>query len=264
LALGGSEVTPLELATGFSVFANEGKEVIPLPIRFVNNRDGRQVSNTEYEVRRLLAMKEKHGTRRILPKPLNWIMVDLMRYVVRRGTATRVRTKGGFTRPVAGKTGTTSNWADGWFGGYTPRLATVIWTGYDERSFSLGPAGSGGNSVAPVFGSYMSDVLGDKKPLRFPRKPRGVKQGGFCTICNGWPTKHCPKNRRTGGYFLEGFGAPGCPQEEWQHYEYSSVNERYQELHGLSDKEIRKRLMQKMLGQKEGQDGKDKKKQDGS
>ncbi len=249
LSLGGSEVTPFELATGFSVFANEGKEVIPFMIRYVNDRDGQELVNIENEIRRILALKEKLGTIQILPKPLNWIMTNLLQHVVDFGTAGTLRRSGGFRRPVGGKTGTTNNWADGWFAGFTPDLTTVVWLGYDDRSFSLGASGTGGTSAAPLFGRYMVDALAKTPATRFPPKPQGVFAGGFCTICNGWPSKYCPKDKRTSGYFLRGFGVSACPKEEWIHTEYTSIDDQFRKSQGLNDEEaMRKRLEEKFLG----------------
>lgn len=249
LALGASEVTPYEMATGFSVFANDGKEVIPFSVRFINDRAGNEIANIEYEIRKNLALKEKDGSIQILPRSLNWIMADLLQFVIRSGTA-RTVVEEGFRRPVGGKTGTSQNWADGWFAGFTPDLTTVIWLGYDDRSLTLGRRGSGGSSAAPLFGRYMVDALASTKATPFPAKPHGVFAGSFCSVCNGWPSEYCPEDKRHSGYFLKGFGARKCPSEKWEHWEYQSINQRFRQVEGITDEEIRKRLEEKFLKSK--------------
>lgn len=247
LALGSSEVTPYEMATAFSVFANEGKEVIPFSIRYITDRDDNEIANIEREVRTILAIKEKRGQIQILPKSLNWIMVNMLRNVVDHGTAGLIRRTAGFRRPVAGKTGTTTNWSDAWFAGFTPNLTTVFWLGYDDRSMSLGPGGSGGNIVAPLYGRFMVDAVRDDPVEQFPPQPYSVRSGGFCGVCNGWPSKFCPKDKIIGGYYLPGFGARSCPDEKWEHWEYRSVNERYREVQGISEKDLRKLIEKRFL-----------------
>ncbi len=251
LALGSSEVTPYEMATAFSVFANEGKEVIPFAIRFITDRDDNEIVNQETEVRTILAIKEKDGSIQILPKALNWIVLDLLQGVVNYGTGGQVRVKGGFKRPAAGKTGTTSNWSDAWFAGFTPNLTTVFWFGYDDRSLSLGAGGSGGNIVAPLWGQYMVDALRNDPIKNFPNMEPGVQSGAFCGVCNGWPTKFCPPGKVIGGYYLPGFGAPSCPKEKWDHWEYRSINQRYQDTEGISEEKLRKMIEEKYLKQME-------------
>jgi penicillin-binding protein 1A len=248
LALGASEVTPYEMATGFSVFANEGKEVIPFAVRFINDRNGNQMSNSEFEIWRNQALKEKDESIQILPKALNWIIADLLQFVVNYGTAHTV-VEEGFRRPVAGKTGTTQNWADGWFAGFTPNLTTVIWLGYDDRSLTLGSRGSGGSSAAPLFGRYMVDALANTEVAHFPSQPGGVYAGSFCSVCNGWPSEHCPKDKRHSGYFLGGFGVHKCPQEAWEHWDYQSINDRFKEVQGITEEMLKKRLEEKFLNQ---------------
>jgi len=213
LALGTSELTPFEMATGFSVYANRGKEVIPFAVRYVVDRDGNEVANIEGEVGEILARKAKTGTIQVISEDVAWIMTSMLQRVVDSGTATEgIRIKGGYTKKGAGKTGTTSNWSDAWFCGFTPDLTAVVWVGYDLSYLSLGTHQAASEVAAPIWGKYMDGVYHGRRDPEFPPMPPGVKQIGA-------------------GYGLEGAKS--------QYYDTSgdevmkSVLERYMEIEGL-------------------------------
>src|SRR3989449_5054076 len=93
-----------------------------------------------------------------------WLMVDMMKDVIRRGTAFSAVWKAGFTQvPAAGKTGTTDDYTDAWFIGYTPELVTGIWVGYDIQQRILEHNAGGGKIVAPAWTAFMRDVY-DRRP----------------------------------------------------------------------------------------------------
>jgi penicillin-binding protein 1A len=144
LGLGTSEVTMLEMVQAFSVFANQGVRVEPYAIQEVKDSSGR--------------LLESHtpAAQEVLDPQMAYIMVNTLKDVIDKGTG-RIVSKMGFTRPAAGKTGTTNNNIDAWFIGFTPQLSCGVWLGYDERQ-SLGPKQTGGTAAAPIWASFMKEV----------------------------------------------------------------------------------------------------------
>ncbi|MFW5808620.1 MAG: penicillin-binding transpeptidase domain-containing protein, partial [Spirochaetota bacterium] len=184
MALGTSELTPFEMAGAYAIYANRGRDVIPYSIRFVLDKDGNEIANIEREVGIVKAVKERNGEMQIISEDVAFIMTDLMRGVVDKGTAKKaIREEHGFWLPAAGKTGTTSNWTDAWFCGYTPDLVTVVWMGYDKPFLSLGKHQAGGTVAAPIWADYMKEVYESMPEPSFPEPPDTVyKQADYYYI----------------------------------------------------------------------------------
>jgi penicillin-binding protein 1A len=215
LALGTSEMTPFEMASGFAVYANRGKDVIPFSVRYIVDRDGNEVANIEGEVGEILARKAKNGTIQLISEDVAWIITQMLIHVLDSGTATEgIRVKGGYTKKGAGKTGTTSNWSDAWFCGYTPDIATVVWVGFDQSYLSLGKHQAASEVAAPIWGRFMSEIYKGKPDPEFPAKPPGVFQYGTGWGLEGAKTQYYD----TGGDHV-----------------MKSVLERYMEIEGLID-----------------------------
>jgi len=144
LALGTGELTLLELTSAFSVFPRNGVYIEPYFIRRIEDRDGK-------------ILEENFSSPvPVLDPRTSYIMTFLLKGVVERGTgryAGRV-IKG----PIAGKTGTTNNFTDAWFIGYSPRLATGVWVGYDDAR-SLGDKMSGGHVACPIWTEFMKEAM---------------------------------------------------------------------------------------------------------
>jgi penicillin-binding protein 1A len=143
-AIGASEVRPIELVTAYAPFANGGMGVQPRMILHVDDRGGR------------LAWAGEGGpTASVLDSNVAYIVRDMMRDVVDRGTAAGVRKIIGPSLPAAGKTGTTNDASDVWFIGMTPDLVTGVWLGFDHpRPIAAGAAG--GSLAAPIWGHLMA------------------------------------------------------------------------------------------------------------
>jgi penicillin-binding protein 1A len=152
LALGVSEVTPLELVSAYGVLANGGVRAEPFAIRRVTDSQGRTLE--EHVV-------EPHE---VMRPETAYILTNVMKGVVERGTATRARI---LKRPLAGKTGTTSEATDVWFIGFTPSLVAGVWVGFDVKR-SLGPAETGGRLALPLWIAFMQRVLPDLPDGDFP------------------------------------------------------------------------------------------------
>jgi penicillin-binding protein 1A len=153
IGLGGLDqgVTPLEMASAYGVFANDGRRVRPHLIAKVEQRSGRVL----YEAQR--------DEQRVLDALVNTAVVDLMRGVVTAGTGTGAQVEGW---DVAGKTGTTSNNVDAWFVGYTPVLSTAVWVGHARGQVTM-PGMTGGALPATLWREYMAKVLRGRPEKRF-------------------------------------------------------------------------------------------------
>lgn len=199
IALGVVELSPYEMAKGFATFANHGKEVKPISILYVLDRDGNLIDNFEEKLRK---EEVKKGQRQVISEQTNFIMLDMLRDVLRPGgTGYRAATANGFDRPAAGKTGTTQNWKDAWFTGFTPDLVSSVWVGFDRNSISLGRGQAGGVVAAPIWAKFMRDALQDK-PATWYSRPRGVYAIKICRNSGLLPTKECKDTMVE--YFLEG------------------------------------------------------------
>ncbi|OHD68160.1 MAG: hypothetical protein A2W19_01145 [Spirochaetes bacterium RBG_16_49_21] len=220
LALGTTDLTPFEMAAGYAIFANRGKDVIPFAIRYIVDRDGNEVANMEKEVGDILIRKAKNGTIQVISEDVAWIMTQLMMGVIDRGTAVEgIRVKGGYTKKGAGKTGTTSNWSDAWFCGYTPDLVAVVWVGYDQSYLSLGKHQAAAEVAAPIWGRFMSEAYKDRPDPAFPPKPPGVLAYG-----KGWGLE----------------GAKSQYYDVDSERAMKSVLERYMEIKGLIQEDKKK------------------------
>lgn len=151
LALGTSEVHPIELARAYSAFANSGWLRDQTVIRRIEDRDG------------TLLYESKPSQKKIIDDDHAFIMANTMKGVVESGTAQVVKALG---KPVAGKTGTTNDQMDAWFIGYTPEWVGAVWTGFDKKQ-NIGPKETGGRIAAPIFLNVMQEVLKDSPPLDF-------------------------------------------------------------------------------------------------
>jgi penicillin-binding protein 1A len=150
IALGSAEVTPMELTAAFGTFPNDGYFVEPTFITKVEDRWGHVI----YQSPRVI-----HDA---LPPKIANEMVDMMRGVVDGGTATSIRQW--FNYPAAGKTGTTQDFADAWFVGYTPQLVAGAWVGFDDHRIKFtGWYGQGGKAAAPIWGRFMAMVYKDDR-----------------------------------------------------------------------------------------------------
>lgn len=155
LVLGTSEVIPLELASAYAVLANFGIRTEPLVIKAVVDRDGGILSRKDIAVDQVVSPEEAY------------LLTSLLQGVVDRGTGRGVRTLG-FDRPAAGKTGTTSDFRDAWFVGYTPETLTLVWVGYDHnRSLRL----TGSQAALPIWTEIMRRVTAREAVTDFTAPP---------------------------------------------------------------------------------------------
>ena len=234
LALGTNEFTPFELAGAYAIYANKGRNVIPFSIKYVENRKVEEILNIEDEVKKILAREEANGEIQIIPESVAFVMTSLLRGVIDRGTAHEsIRVNAQFKQKAAGKTGTTSNWTDAWFCGFTPDLATVVWVGYDQPFMSLGRHQSGSTVAAPIWANYMRDVYSSMPDSIFPLQAPGVYHLKVCKHSGLLPSESCEET------ISEMMISGSAPTEtcDGQHKKMKSILERYMEKQGLTEEE---------------------------
>jgi penicillin-binding protein 1A len=151
LHIGANGVIPLEMIAAYTAFATLGTRALPQAILRVEDSHGNIL--WQPAVRREDVMDPEH----------TWLMVDVMKDVIRRGTAYSAVWKAGFNIPAAGKTGTTDDYTDAWFIGYTPELVAGVWVGYDLQQRILEHNAGGGRIAAPAWTAFMRDVY-DRRP----------------------------------------------------------------------------------------------------
>lgn len=153
IALGSSGVTLYELVSAYSIFANQGVRLPPVPIRYIKDRDDE-----------VLYTYEPVGEP-VLSTGMAFMITSLMESVVKHGTAHIIHET--LNRPIAGKTGTTNDYNDAWFIGFSPELATGVWVGKDEDA-SLGVNETGTRTAIPIWLKYMKEALKDVPVKSFP------------------------------------------------------------------------------------------------
>ena len=209
LALGTGQVTPLDMARGFAVFANGGWRVTPYFIQSVSDQMGKTVLaadpplacpdcndaapaaaidespqpslDADTTTAAAPAMNSQDAavlvpTEKRAPRAISaanaYVMTDIMTDVVQRGTAQRAKVLG--RTDIAGKTGTTSDRRDAWFVGFNADLAAAAWIGFDQER-SLGEAEEGGRTALPMWIYFMQEALRDKPEHRLPEPPGVVR-----------------------------------------------------------------------------------------
>src|ERR671923_211717 len=152
LALGTSDLTLIELTSAYGALANQGQWLPPTAVRYVTDAQGKLLEEHLPEPREAVSPETAY------------VITHMMRGVVERGTGQAAKVLG---RPIAAKTGTTNDYSNAWFIGFTPRLATGVWVGYDLPR-SLGRDETGSRVAVPIWVAYMNRVLGDSPREDFP------------------------------------------------------------------------------------------------
>lgn len=216
VALGAYEVTPIEVAGAYTMFANRGVASRPTYIKHIRSANGVSI----YE-----GAPERHT---VLDARVNYLMVSLLQEVMRSGTAAGTRARG-FTLPAAGKTGTSH---DGWFAGFTSKLICVVWVGYDDNSeLNL----EGAHSALPIWTEFMKRAHQHReyRNVRDWDAPDGVVSVDIDPASGQLATPSCPIARgevfisgtqpvelchlhSSGGTQVAGWETPATPQQPAQ------------------------------------------------
>jgi 1A family penicillin-binding protein len=176
LALGSGEVTLLSMTSAFSTFANEGVVPTPVLVRRVETSDGQ------------VLYRDEHVNQRAITEVTAFQMAEMLADVVNSGTGWPARREG-FMLPAAGKTGTTNDYHDAWFVGFTPRLATGVWVGYDQPRTIIG-RGYAAELAVPLWARFMKEATRNDKPEWFSR-PGNVTTVRICRLSGKLATDAC-------------------------------------------------------------------------
>ena len=176
LALGSGEVTLQSLTAAYATFANKGRVPQPLVIRRVEDRDG------------IVLYAAKEASTYAVSDTTAFLMTTMMADVINAGTGAEAR-RLGFTLPAAGKTGTTNDFHDAWFVGFTPKLATGVWVGFD-RPRTILPNGFAGTIAVPVWAAFMKAATRGDKP-EWPTMPTAVTTARVCSMSGRLATEGC-------------------------------------------------------------------------
>ncbi|MCW8156362.1 penicillin-binding protein 1A [Stutzerimonas stutzeri] len=238
LALGTATLTPMEIATGWTTFANGGYKIEPYLIQRIEDREGNLVfeANPARVPQRDAQHAEADATpashvsgadesteteprlaEQVLDERTAYIMTSMLQDVIKRGTGRRALAMG--RNDIAGKTGTTNDSIDSWFSGYNADIVTTVWAGFDQPQ-SLGRNEYGGTVALPIWMSYMSAVLKDT-PEHPPAEPDGLLKLRIDPVSGRAATPGTPdayfevfKSEDSPppmGEFDPGYQAPGSP-----------------------------------------------------
>lgn len=176
LALGAGEVTLESLTSAYSVFASGGMRRDPFLVRRVEDSDGTVLYSIETEAMQVISPQSA------------FLMTSMLSDVINNGTAWKARQLG-FRLPAAGKTGTTNDYHDAWFVGFTPKLVTGVWVGFDQPQ----PIISGGYAAevaVPLWATFMRSATRNDKPLAFTT-PEGIVGVEVCRLSGKRPAGGC-------------------------------------------------------------------------
>jgi len=175
LALGTSEITPLEITSAYATIANLGVRVNPISIIRIEDNTGKSIKEN-------IPQKKK-----LFKEETCYVLINMMEGVIKRGTGWNAQ----IGRPVAGKTGTTNDFVDAWFIGFTPDLVTAVYIGNDDRT-PLGNKMTGGVIAAPVWANFMKNALKDVEKKDFLQPDKIIKTS-VCKKSGLLPTDSCPE-----------------------------------------------------------------------
>ena len=210
IGLGVCSVRPVEMARAYAIFANGGKEVTPMAIRTVEDKNGNVILTPELDIRKEQAAK---GDKiQVISQQTAFVMTKLLEQTV-NGGGTLAGQKGEFEykaangrsyrMPAAGKTGTTQNWADAWTCGFTPYYASAFWFGFDKPGQSLGLKITGSTLAGYAWGEFMGEIHKDLPSKEWNKPLDGVIEATVCSVSGQLLTDNCGDHKTT-QWFLAG------------------------------------------------------------
>ncbi|MDR3123069.1 MAG: penicillin-binding protein, partial [Treponema sp.] len=201
LGLGIISVAPLQMARAFAVFGNQGRDVSPIAIRTVEDRNGRVVLDTERELR--LRQRRMGSDIQVISPQNAYIMTSMLKKTVEMGSLYAPSEWGAkftyrdedgkrYRMPMAGKTGTPQNWSDAWAVGYSPYYTAAIWFGFDKPGNSLGVNLTGSTLAGPVWADFMREVHQGLPYKDFVKPSTGIVEVAVCAKSGLLTTDSCP------------------------------------------------------------------------
>jgi len=205
LGLGIISSSPLRMARAFAIFGNQGREVTPIAIRSVEDRNGRVVLDVERDLR---LQQRRAGNAQVISPQNAYIMSRILEKTVEEGSLANGAGWGAkftfkdengksFRMPVAGKTGTPQNWSDAWAVGYSSYYTTAVWFGFDKPGNSLGVELTGSTLAGPVWGNYMREIHQGLVRRDFARPASGIMDVTVCAKSGLLKTHSCNEGEVT-------------------------------------------------------------------
>jgi len=216
-AIGASVVQPLDLIAVYTTFANLGTPVEP---RFIYRIEDRN--------RKVVLSREIRALPPALDPRVTYVVRDMMRDVVDRGTASSIRRYLPESIPVAGKTGTTNENSDVWFIGLTPDLVAGVWLGFD-KPMSIAAGAAGGSMAAPIWGKMVARYYASQPQSVASHAteqwtpPLGVIMGDVDRTTGELATDQTPPDRRYTEYFIEGTEPPALRADPWKLFGWGPI-----------------------------------------
>lgn len=211
IGLGVCSVRPVEMARAYAIFANGGKEITPMAIRTVEDKNGNVILNPELDI--LKEQAAKGDSLQVISPQTAYVMVKLLEQTVSNGGTLSAQkwhfdyhdknTRRVYTMPAGGKTGTTQNWADAWTCGFTPYYAAAFWFGFDKPGQSLGLNITGATLAGFAWGEYFDKVHADLPYKDFIKPLDGVIEVTVCSDSGMLLTDACGDHQTT-QWFLTG------------------------------------------------------------
>lgn len=195
LALGTYEISPIENCILHSVLVNGGKYLKPYGIRYVKDYNGNIVWDYENEVKTAV-MEKRRDIENVIDPVACAVTLSILQGVMEPGGTAYYAVSGhGIDFPAAGKTGTSTNFNDAWFVGYTRDLVTAVWIGNNEGAISLGQGRAGGVVAAPVWAGFISSVYSTTRPGDFDIPEEGITEQTICLDSGLVPRREglCPR-----------------------------------------------------------------------
>ena len=236
IALGAGDTTVQHIVNAYAVLANQGREVRPSTIDFVQDRNGKVIFRTDNRCEVMQNCNAADWDGKAMPRPPNrtrqlvdpmaaFQMVHIMEGVIERGTATILRD---LDRPMFGKTGTTSGPTNVWFVGGTPDIVAGVYLGYDQPR-AMGHAAQGGRVAAPVFKQWAEASLKDAPKIPFVA-PAGIRMVRIDRVTGkrvfgAFPTTEDPKS----SVIWEAFQPETEPRRSFRREERAEADQRAQE-----------------------------------
>jgi penicillin-binding protein 1A len=254
LALGVAELTPYEMAVGYSIMANRGKNVIPFTVRYAVDQSGNVILNKEKEIRDELARQTEDGSIQIIPEGTAYIIKQMLIGVANGGTPTAALRSSQFGAMYkgesGGKTGSTSSYTNAWYCGFDPHITSVVYMGFDKSSISLGKGQTAAMISAPIWGRAYRRFYENSTYPSFKENPdpvpEDVVKGGVCAYNGLAPNKGCPggsnlylKPITIGGRTLSVPGNRQCDGDR-DHYRSLDLMEFLKDEYEFTEEEIGK------------------------
>ena len=214
MVLGSGDVTALSMAAAYGVFANGGWLRPPVFIRRVEDKNGRVIYS------------DTSKPHQALTEETSFLMAQMLADVVNAGTGYRAR-EAGFRFRAAGKTGTTNDYRDAWFIGFTPSLVTSVWVGFDQPK-TIVAGGYAGQLAAPIWGRFMQQA--NLKDVGWIRQPPGVVSVEICRLSGQLPAEGCSR--------VQDIGEDGLPIEKsavgFEYFRRGTEPTEYCTIHGYA------------------------------